>query len=214
MRIAIIGGNLARRLTALGYQVTIANSRGPQTLGQLADETGARAVPIGEVAAGAALVVVAVPEGRVPDLPDDVLAGAAADVVVIDTGNYYPQRDGRLSGIEDDGVTESRWVERQLSHPVVKGFDNVYAANLIEAARPADVTDRMAVPIAADDPAAKQIVSDLVDQLGFDPVDAGGLDDSWRQQPGTPAYGVTADVAGMRRLLDQASPERTAQWRG
>lgn len=99
-------------------------------------------------------------------------AGAAADVVVIDTGNYYPQRDGRLSGIEDDGVTESRWVERQLSHPVVKVFNNDYAANLIEAAQPADATDRMAVSIAADDPAAKQIVSDLVDQLGFDPVDA------------------------------------------
>lgn len=105
-----IGGNLTRRLTALGHDVSIANSRGPQTLTELAEETGATPVPVEEAAKDAEIVVVTVPLKAIPNLPSGLLDGAAEGVAVIDTGNYYPQqRDGRIAGIEDEGLTESRW---------------------------------------------------------------------------------------------------------
>lgn len=208
-----IGGNLTRRLSALGHDVSVANSRGPETLADLATETRATAVPVAAAASGAELVVVTIPEHKVPELPADVLAGAAPGAVVIDTGNYYPQqRDGRIAAIED-GATESRWVADQLGRPVVKAFNGIYAAELLDTGRPAGAPDRRALPVAGDDPDAKQVVTRLLDELGFDAVDAGGLDDSWRQQPGTPVYGTRADSAEIRRLLDQASPERTPEWR-
>ncbi len=208
-----IGGNLTRRLTHLGHEVRVANSRGPETLSELAEMTGARAVSILDVAEGADLVIIAVPEKNVPALPPGFLTGAAAGVVVIDTGNYYPQqRDGRIGEIEE-GLTESGWVAQQIKHPVVKVFNGVYAANLIERARPAGATDRMAVPVAGDDPAAKKVVMDLVDQLGFDPVDAGTIDESWRQQPGTPVYGLDADANGVRLALAAAHHVRSVEWR-
>jgi predicted dinucleotide-binding enzyme len=131
-----IGGNLVRRLRALGHHVSVANSRGPETLSDLSAETGAKAVPASEVARGADVVVVTIPQNRIPDFPAGILDGAADGTVVIDTGNYYPQqRDGRIDGIES-GLTESRWVERQLGHPVVKAFNNIYASHLLEGGRP------------------------------------------------------------------------------
>jgi len=207
-----IGGNLTRRLTALGHDVAVANSRGPETLADLVAETGATAVPVTEAARGAEVVIVTVPQKNVPDLPAGLLDGAAPGAVVVDTGNYYPQRDGRLHAIED-GTPESRWVEGQLGQPVVKAFNGIYAQHLLDAGRPAGADDRRALPVAGDDAAAKQTVIALLDELGFDGVDAGGLDESWRQQPGTPVYGASTDVAGVRDLLGSASPERTAEWR-
>lgn len=208
-----IGGNLTRRLTALGHDVSVANSRGPETLSDLAAETGAKAVTVSEAAQDAEIVVVTIPQKNVPGLPKDVLAGAAPGAAVIDTGNYYPQqRDGRIDGIED-GLTESRWVEQQLGRPVIKAFNGIYAANLLTHGRPAGDPERIALPVAGDDAASKTAVLALVEELGFDAVDAGGLDDSWRQQPGTPVYGATTDAAGVRELLAAASPERTAEWK-
>ncbi|WP_267286735.1 NADPH-dependent F420 reductase [Kitasatospora acidiphila] len=209
-----IGGNLTRRFTALGHQVVVANSRGPQTLTELAAETGATAVPVTEVAKGAELVVVTIPLKAVPGLPEGVFAGAADGLVVVDTGNYYPQRDGRIAGIEDDGLTESRWTEGHLGHPVVKAFNSTYAQDFLERPRPAGDPDRMALPVAGDDAAAKQTVRALIEEIGFDTVDAGGLDDSWRQQPGTPAYGLRAGVPEVTKALAEASPERPADFRG
>lgn len=208
-----IGGTLTRRLSALGHDVSVANSRGPETLAGLAAETGASAVPVTEAARGAEIVVVTIPEKNVPGLPARLLNGAAKDVVVIDTGNYYPQqRDGQIKPIED-GMPESRWVEQQLGHPVVKVFNNIYADHLLKRGRPAGSAGRIALPVAGDDKAAKAVVVRLLDQLGFDAVDAGGLDESWRQQPGTPVYGTDLDADGVRRALSQASRERTPQWR-
>jgi 8-hydroxy-5-deazaflavin:NADPH oxidoreductase len=208
-----IGGTLTRRLSALGHDVSVANSRGPETLARLAAETGATAVPVTEAAQDAEVVVVTIPLRNVPDLPTGVLNGAAEGVAVVDTGNYYPQqRDGQIKEIED-GLTESRWVERQLGHPVVKAFNNIYADHLLKRGRPAGTPGRIALPIAGDDHAAKAVVTRLLDQLGFDAVDAGGLDESWRQQPGSPVYGTDLDAEGVRRALSQASSERTSQWR-
>ncbi len=203
-----IGGNLTRRLTALGHDVQVANSRGPQTLSALAEETGATPVTVEEAPRDAEIVVVTVPLKAVPDLPSGLLDGAADRVTVIDTGNYYPQRDGRIAGIEDEGLTESRWTARNLGHTVVKAFNGTYAQDILDRARPAGAPDRIALPVAGDDAAAKQVVRALIEELGFDTVDAGGLDDSWRQQPGTPVYGLRADVEGVRKALAEASPER------
>ena len=208
-----IGGALTRRLRALGHDVAVANSRGPQTLAGLAKETGAHAVTVKEAAQGRDVVVVTIPEKNVSSLPKDLFAGATDRTVVVDTGNYYPQqRDGRIAEIEQ-GMTESRWVSRQLGRPVVKAFNNIYAKHLLERGRSAGDAHRIALPVAGDDPAAKQVVLRLVEELGFDGVDAGPLDESWRQQPGTPVYGTDLDAAGVRRALAEARPERLDEFR-
>lgn len=210
-----IGGNLTRRLTALGHDVSVANSRGPETLKELAEETGATPVRAEEAARGAEVVVVTVPLKAVPDLPSGLLDGAAEGVAVIDTGNYYPrQRDGRIAGIEDDGLTESRWTERQIGHAVIKAFNGTYAQDILDRHRPAGDPGRMALPVAGDDEAAKRTVRALIDELGFDTVDAGGIDDSWRQQPDTPVYGLRAGTEAVTRALAEASPERKPEFRG
>ncbi|MDH6700263.1 NAD(P)-binding domain-containing protein [Streptomyces griseoviridis] len=208
-----IGGNLTRRLTALGHDVSVANSRGPQTLTALAEETGATPVPVTEAARGAEVVVVTVPLKSVPDLPSGVLDGAADQVAVIDTGNYYPQRDGRIAGIEDDGLTESRWTEQHLGHAVIKAFNGTYAQDILDRHRPAGAADRIALPVAGDDETAKRTVRALIDELGFDTVDAGGIDDSWRQQPDSPVYGLRAGVEGVTEALAKARPERPEAFR-
>lgn len=205
-----IGGNLTRRLTALGHDVSVANSRGPETLAELAAETGATPVRMEDAPTGADLVVVTIPQKNVPQLPAGLLAGVPT---VVDTGNYYPQqRDGRIAAIEE-GQTESEWVQDQLGVPVVKAFNGIYAAHLLTEGKPEGDPDRRALPVAGADGPAKDAVLALVDELGFDAVDAGPLSESWRQQPGTPVYGAAADAAGIRELLAQASPERTAEWK-
>ena len=217
MRIGIIGagnigGTLARRLTALGHDVSIANSRGPETLAALARETGAKPVTVQEAARAGDVVVVTIPEKSVPRLPASLFDGVPGDLVVVDTGNYYPQRDGRIEAIEK-GTTESRWVSEQLGRPVVKAFNNIYARNLLERGKPRGAPGRIALPVAGDDRRAKDVVIRLLDELGFDGVDAGSLDESWRQQPGTPVYTADLDAEGVRRALGEAKKERPAGFR-
>lgn len=208
-----IGGTLTRRLAQLGHEIFVANSRGPASLTELAKETGAKPVTVAEAARAGQVVVVTIQEGKVRDLPRNLFDGVPADVVVIDTGNYYPrERDGRIGEIEA-GITESRWVEHQLGRPVVKAFNNIYAKHLLELGRPTGTPGRIALPVAGDDARAKEAVLRLINELGFDGVDAGGLDDSWRQQPGTPVYTKDLDSAGVRRGLAEARRDRTPQWR-
>jgi 8-hydroxy-5-deazaflavin:NADPH oxidoreductase len=207
-----IGGTLARRLAALGHTVSVANSRGLETLRDLAAETGATAVSVTDAARDQDLVIVTIPEKNVPELPDDLFAGTG-DVVIVDTGNYYPQhRDGRIDAIED-GMVESRWVQQQLGRPVIKAFNNIYADHLRDNGRAAGTPGRIALPVAGDDENAKAVVMQLIDELGFDAVDARNLDQSWRQQPGTPVYTTDLDADGVRRALSEASPQRSPQWR-
>lgn len=208
-----IGGTLARRLSALGNDVSVANSRGPASLESLASETGASAVTVSEAARDKDVVIVSIPEKSVPELPKHLFDGSADGTVIVDTGNYYPrQRDGRIDAIER-GSTESGWVEKQLGRPVVKAFNTIYADHLMKRGRPAGVAERIALPVAGDNPAAKAVVLRLIDELGFDGVDAGPLDESWRQQPGTPVYGADLDAAGVRRALAEARSERPAEFR-
>ena len=208
-----IGGTLTRRLTELGHTVFVANSRGPESLVDLAKETGAKAVPVKDAVRGVDLVVVTIPEKNIPKLPAGLFADVDPQVVVVDTGNYYPrQRDGRIDGIEQ-GLLESRWVVQQLGRPVIKAFNNIYAKHLLELGKPRGTPGRIALPLAGDDDKAKAVVMRLIDELGFDAVDAGSLDESWRQQPGTPVYTKDLDAEGVRRALAAAKRERTPEWR-
>jgi 8-hydroxy-5-deazaflavin:NADPH oxidoreductase len=218
MRIGIIGaghigGTLTRRFSAVGHEVSVANSRGPESLSELAKETGATPVTVQQAARAGDVVVVTIPMKHIVELPRDLFKGTFGGVVVIDTCNYYPrQRDGRIAAIEE-GLPESRWVEQQLGHPVIKAFNNIYAQHLLELGKPAGTSGRIALPVAGDDTSAKSLVMGLVEQIGFDAVDAGGLDESWRQQPGTPVYAADFDREGVRRALAQATPERKPEWR-
>jgi predicted dinucleotide-binding enzyme len=208
-----IGGSLTRRLTALGHNVYVANSRGPETLSDLARVTGAMPVTPAEAARSGDIVIVTIPQKNIPKLPRDLFAGVPDDVVVVDTGNYYPQqRDGRIDGIEQ-GATESHWVSEQLGRPVVKAFNNIYADHLLRLGRPAGAPGRIALPVAGDDPKAKAKIISLLDELGFDGVDAGTINESWRQQPDTPVYGTDFDAAGVKKALSEASAERKPAWR-
>ncbi len=202
-----IGGALASRFVELGHEVSIANSRGPATLREVEAETGATAVEVRDAARGKDVIVVTIPEKHVPDLPSDLFDGVGEDVVVIDTGNYYPRhRDGAIEAIEA-GTPESLWVSQQIGHPVVKAFNNIYAQHLRDKGRPPGSPERFALPVAGDQP-AKGTVMRLVEELGFDAVDAGSLEESWRQQPETPVYGTDFDADGVRRGLAEASKER------
>src|ERR1700712_5205324 len=182
MRIGIIGagnigGTLTRRLTQLGHTVTVANSRGPETLTDLASETGATPASATDPAHGQDLVVVTIPQAKVPDLPQDLFDGVPPEVVVVDTGNYYPQqRDGLIEDIEN-GMPESRWAEKHLGRPVVKAFNNIYFQSLGGKGQPAGTPGRIALPVSGDDDAAKQTVIALIDGLGFDTPDNGGRAD-------------------------------------
>ncbi len=198
-----IGGNLAQLFVQHGHDVSIANSRGPATLTEVAERTGATPVEVADAAHDADVVVVTIPLQAVQALPKGIVDAARPDAVVIDTCNYYPPRDGRVGPI-DSGETSARWVANQLSRPVVKVFNNIYSSQLLSRPQAAATEGRRALPVAGDDPAAKRRVLDLVDEIGFDAVDVGGLDDSWRFEPHTPAYGPDVDAAGLVSLLNAA----------
>ena len=215
MKIGIIGaGNigsaLAVRLTSLGHSVFIANSRGPETLKDVAAKTGATAVTAQEAAQHGELIVVTIPLKNIPDLPKDLFEGVPADVPIVDTSNYYPLlRDGQLPELEHGSLTESELVQQHLGRPVVKVFNNIHSDHLEKAGKPAGDPARFGLPVASDDAAAKQKVMALVEELGFDAVDNGTLHTSWRQQPGTPVYGTDLPADKLRQQLDSLGTERT-----
>jgi hypothetical protein len=208
-----IGSALATVLVPLGHEVVISNSRGPETLTDVALQTGATAVTAAQAAQGRDLVVVTIQQFRVPELADDLFAGVPDDVVVIETNNYYPQqRDGRIDAIEN-GATESRWVADQIGRPrLVKAFNNIYSEHIKTHGKPAGDAGRIALPYAGDDERANRVAAELLDSIGFDPVLSGGLDESWRQQPGTPAYGTDLAADRVREALAEAGPDRPADF--
>ncbi|WP_223644557.1 NADPH-dependent F420 reductase [Corallococcus sp. EGB] len=208
----LIGGTLARRWTQLGHEVSIANSRGPETLRELAKETGAKAVTVEEAAKAGEVVVVTIPQKAVPHLPKGLFANVPKDVVVIDTGNYYPVRDGSIPELEA-GTPESEWVSKLLGRPVIKAFNNIFYMSLGEKGVPKGTPGRIALPIAGDPPEHRAKVIKLVEELGFDAIDVGGLADSWRQQPGTPVYTRDLDAPGVKKALAEAERSRLSEYR-
>ena len=205
-----IGSTLARHLGKLGHQVAIANSRGPASLASLAAETGATAATVEQAAGAQDLVIIAVPQNSVPHLPLQHLRKTSA--AVVDTGNYYPSRDGRIAEI-DGGLTDSQWVARLLGRPVIKAFNNIVAGSLATRGVPEGAPGRICLSVSGDDPRAKTMVQDLIRSLGFDAIDAGPLADSWRQQPGTPAYCRDLDAEALRTALAQADAGQIASYR-
>jgi predicted dinucleotide-binding enzyme len=209
-----IGGTLAGRLTQLGHTVYVANSRGPETLAALAQKTGATAVTAHEAARRGEIIIVTIPLKSIPDLPKDLFAGVPAEVPVIDTSNYYPLlRDGQVPELDQGDLTESEWVQQHLGRPVVKVFNNISFTSLGNAGKPAGTPGRIGLPVAGDDAAAKQQVMKLVEELGFDAVDDGGLHESWRQQPGTPVYGADLPGAELKKQLESLGTKRTEEQR-
>lgn len=182
-----IGSTLARLATAAGIDVILANSRGPETLTDLVTQLGprARAATVADLAREADVVIAAIPLIAYTDLPADELAGK----VVIDTTNYYPQRDGQIAALDNDESTASELVQAHLDRSfVVKGFNNITFASLGNGARPHGHPDRVTLPIAGENAAAKERAAALFDLIGYDSLDIGGLADSWRSEPGTPVY--------------------------
>jgi hypothetical protein len=182
-----IGATLARLAIAAGHQVVLSNSRGPETLGDLVAELGprARAATSAEAAAAGDMVVVTVPVKADADMPAAALAGKT----VIDTGNYYPARDGKISELDSKSLTDSEFLARYIpAAKVVKGFNNIFFKHLQNLARPAGAADRTYLPIAGDDTAVKAAVTTFLDSIGYGTIDVGPLAEGWRQQPGTPVY--------------------------
>ncbi len=216
-----IGSTVARLAVAAGHDVVLSNSRGPETLQELVDELGehARAATPAEAGAAGDIVVVTVPLKSYRQVPVEPLRGK----VVIDTNNYYPQRDGQIAELDDESTTVSELLQAHLpeSH-VVKAFNNIHFEHLASLARPAGSEDRSALAIAGDDEDAKKAVTDLLDDLGYDVVDAGPLAEGWRFQRDTAAYGTpyttgwgtadmkerTGDAALVRELLGKAQRYR------
>jgi 8-hydroxy-5-deazaflavin:NADPH oxidoreductase len=185
----MIGGTVARLSVAAGHQVVVSNSRGPETLRELVAELGplATAATAEQAAEAGDLVVVSIPVKAFAEVPAKPLAGKA----VLDTGNYYPQRDGQIEALESGALTSSGLLQRDLPEAhVVKVFNNIYFRHLQSLARPSGAPDRTALPIAGDERAAKAAVTAYLDSIGYDAVDAGTVAESWRQEPGTPAYGT------------------------
>jgi 8-hydroxy-5-deazaflavin:NADPH oxidoreductase len=206
MRIGIvgtgnIGGALAAHFARAGHEVAVSNSRGPESLAELVAALGpaARALAVEEAMRFGDAIAVAIPLGRVAELPAD----AAAGKVVIDANNYYASRDGQIAELDDDRTTSSELLQRHLRGArVVKAFNTMRAQHLRDLGRPAGDPQRLALPISGDDDEAKRLVAGLIDEIGFDAVDAGSLAEGGRKhQPGSAAYGVDLTADELRAAL-------------
>lgn len=181
-----IGRTLARKLSAAGYEIEVANSRGPNTIPAEVTEFGARAVTSEEAVANAHVVILSIPLGSIVAIAP-LLQELPADTVIIDTSNYYPQRDGTIDAIEA-GQAESEWVSEQLGRPVAKAWNAIGADSFAKKGRPEGAHDRIAIPVAANNARDCNVAMALVHDTGLDAVKAGTLAQSWRQQPGAPCY--------------------------
>lgn len=203
-----IGSTLAGYLTALGHQVFIANSRGPETLSDITANTGATATTAEQAAGAKDIVIIAIPQKGMVNLPIDILSSSNA--IIVDAGNYYPSRDGSVTEIEN-GATDSEWVSKVIGHPVIKAFNNIVASSLALKAVPSGDADRVSLSVAGDDAEQKKIVMQLVDEIGFDPIDGGLLSESWRQQPGEPAYCQNLNKEKLNDALQKADISKRAE---
>jgi predicted dinucleotide-binding enzyme len=181
-----IGKTLVQKLSAVGHDVKVANSRGPDTIERDVLASGGRAVTAQEAVVDVDVVILSIPLNRLPGIAP-LIASVPAETVVIDTSNYYPARDGRIEAIEA-GQVESLWVSEQLGRPIVKAWNAIGSDSFARKGKPAGSPDRIAIPVAADSDRDRKVGMALVEDTGFDAFDAGTLADSWRQQPGAPGY--------------------------
>ncbi|WP_214509361.1 NADPH-dependent F420 reductase [Pseudomonas brassicacearum] len=204
-----IGATLARKLAACGHEVKLANSKAPRSLQNLANEIGVQAVTKEEAVSEVDVVILSIPFAKYPDLKQ-TLSHVPEQVVVIDTSNYYPGRDGAIKEV-DDGKPESVWVSEQIGRPVVKAWNALLAATLADKGQPAGSSTRIALPVAGDDANAEAVAQDLVEDTGFTALAAGSLEGSWRQQPGTPAYCTELTLPALQSALCAADKTKAPQ---
>jgi predicted dinucleotide-binding enzyme len=207
MNIGIIGSGemgicLASKFIKSGHIVSIANSRGPASIQQLTADIGAKAATVEEAVRNKQLIIVSIPQKNVPDLSKNLFKDLPEDVVVIDTGNYYPTlRDGVIPALDQTGL-DSLWVQEQLGTPVVKVFNSILATSIQDLGKHNGEENRIAIAVSGDDAKAKEVVFTLVEELGFDPFDLGTIDLSWKQQPGSPIYCRDINLGELKKRVD------------
>jgi 8-hydroxy-5-deazaflavin:NADPH oxidoreductase len=201
-----IGKTLARRLAKAGHDVKVANSRGPETIPQEVLEFGALATTSADAVKNVEVVILSLNPNSFAQVAP-LLQGLPKDVVIIDTSNYHPGRDGRIAAI-DDGLVESLWVVDTLRRPIVKAWNTVVSDSFENKAKEKGDPNRIALPVAADDTEARRVGMTLVDDTGFDAFDAGTLIDSWRMQPGAPVYCTDLTLAELPEALARAEKVR------
>lgn len=211
MRIGIIGageigGTLARQYTKAGHSVKLTNASGIEKLKTLANETGASPVHLNDVATDVEVIVISIPFFAVQNLPKDLFNNAPDEMTIIDTCNYYPIVSGLIQEVVD-GMHESVWVSKQIGRPVVKAYNNIFYRSLVYGGRPIDGSPSVALPIAGDDRKSKQVVESLIKDSGFDCYDYGSLQDSWRQEPGSPVYCTDLSLRQLKKSIVKASKE-------
>lgn len=199
-----VGSSLATQLVKLGYSVKVANSRGVETLIDFEKQTGAKAVSLENVIVDIDILFIAIPFGHIPKL-QKLISSLSKNVIVVDTGNYYPRRDGSIKEIEQ-GMPDTVWASQQLQHPLVKVFNNIiaYENGFITYSKVKDVSGRIALPVSSDDPKTQAVVMELVEEFGFTAYNAGSLAESWRQQGGQPAYCTNPTLEELPLLLKKA----------
>ncbi len=214
MNIGIIGSGgmgscLASKFVKLGHTVSIANSRGPASLKQLTEDIGAEAATVEEATKNKKVIIVSIPQKSVQDLPKNLFKDLPEDVVVIDTGNYYPSlRDGAIPALDQSGI-DSLWVQEQLGIPVIKVFNSILAESVKDMGRPKGEKNRIALAVSGDDTKAKEVVFKLVEELGFDPFDVGNIAQSWKQQPGSSIYCRDINLEELKKRVDTMGTERS-----
>jgi len=211
MKIGIVGagemgGTLIRQYTRARHSVKMANASGTEKLQGLALETGASAVTLADVVKDVDVIVITIPLIAILKLPQQLFKNSSSNTVIIDTCNYYPIRDGIIKEIED-GMPESVWVSNQLQRPVVKAYNNILYRSLVNSGLPEGTPSRLALPVSGDDKPSKDVVSILVNDSGFDALDCGSLQDSWRQQPGSPVYCTDLTLMQLKKSIDKARKE-------
>ncbi len=201
-----IGGTLVRQYSTAGHSVKMANASGTEKLKNLALETGASAVTLADAVADVDVIVISIPLIGILKFPQGLLRNATAKTPIIDTCNYYPIRDGKIQEIEN-GMPESIWVSDQLQRPVIKAYNSILYRSLQQSGLPTGTGSRLALPIAGDDEQTKEVVSILVNDSGFDSLDYGSLEDSWRQQPGSPVYCTDLTLTQLKKSIAKARKE-------
>jgi 8-hydroxy-5-deazaflavin:NADPH oxidoreductase len=201
-----IGGTLIRQYSKAGHRVKMANASSAEKLKGLALETGATAVDLAEVVTDVDVVVVTIPMIEILKLPQQLFKNSSADTTIVDTCNYYPIRDGIIKEIED-GIPESVWVSHHLQRPVIKAYNSILYRSLVSSGRLKGDGSRLALPIAGDDKRSKELVSVLIDESGFDSFDYGLLQDSWKQQPGSPVYCTDLNLTQLKKSIEKVRKE-------
>lgn len=199
-----MGATLIRQYSKAGHTVKFATSGSADKHKGLADETGASAVTIPQLVIDEPdVLIISIPFNEIPVLAQSIAGKIPARTIIIDTTNYYPIRDGKIEEIEN-GMVESSWVSRHLQHPVIKAYNSILAGSLLAAGRASGAPDRIALPVSGDDPFAKKIVARLINDSGFDSLDIGELENSWRQEPGTPGYCTDLRLPQLKNAIDKA----------